>query len=253
MPLPTFPVLWIANLRRINEGASHLLALLSPAEKARRLRFRHAADQQRFMVGRALTRLAIASQLSCAAQEISIVITTSGKPKLDPNPASLAFSIAHSGDLVVLALVAEGTVGVDVEQVTSEVAPDLMMPMVCSRLESDGVKSLPSHRQQVKRLLSLWTLKEAYLKATGTGLATDPREVVFGFDAQGQPALLGPPRGELCCQFTDRWGFIVMPDYGEYVLALAVHHRSGHVVSSLSPVWGDADTLFASARGHQEG
>ena len=249
---PTLPMLWIANLQRINEGASHLLALLSPAEKARRLRFRYAADQQRFMVGRALTRLAIASQLSCLPQEIGIVITTSGKPELDPNPATLTFSISHSGDLVVLALVAEGTVGVDVERIAPEVAPDLMMPLVCSLLESNGINSLPSHKQQVERFLSLWTLKEAYLKATGVGLATDPREVVFEFDAQGQPALLEPPEGTRCGQFRDRWRFIVMPDYGQYVLALAVHNTSGHVDSALTPLWGDADTLLASAGGISE-
>lgn len=245
--VPTNPILWIANLQHINDGAIHLLALLSPAEKARRLHFRQAADRQRFMVGRALTRLAIASQLSCLAQEIIIITTSFGKPKLNLNPTSLSFSIAHSGDLVVLALMSGGAVGVDIERVVPEVVPEILMPMICSPLESNGIKSLPCHQQQVKQLLALWTLKEAYLKAIGVGLTTDPRKVAFNLDAQLHPRLRAQPAGNSPNQSADRWKFIVMPDYGDYVLALAVQNMHAQADSSLTPIWHNADNLLACA------
>ncbi|KAF3998028.1 4'-phosphopantetheinyl transferase family protein [Glaciimonas immobilis] len=245
--LPTFPVIWIANLQHIDENARHLLALLTPAEKARRLCFRQVADQKRFMVGRALTRLAISSQLRCPAQEVNIVLTRNGKPKLDPNLTTLTFSIAHSGDLVVVALLARGAVGVDVERFAPEVVPEVLIPMVCSLLEAKEIRSLPTHKQRVKRLLSLWTLKEAYLKAIGVGLTTDPRKVTFNLDAQLQPTLLAPPEGDLPDQFAHGWKFIVMPDYGEYVLALAVQNMHRDAGSTLTPCWHDAGILLASA------
>jgi 4'-phosphopantetheinyl transferase len=186
--------------------------LLTPPERQRAERFRHAIDAHRFTLGRALTRLAVASQLGCSPREVRIELDSSGKPWLQDAAAALSLSISHGGGLVAVAL-AHGAVGVDVEPRGQAIALDAVLPLVCAPAECEAIMALPQGERE-RRFLLLWTLKEALLKAAGTGLAGEPSQLVFDLGDEARPLLAG---GEHAGR---RWGFMLDADVQGHVLAL---------------------------------
>lgn len=128
-----------------------------------------------------------------ARHGVSVRRNAEGRPVAD-SPVDV--SLSHGGGWIAVAAHRHGRVGVDVEAVR-EVGPALarrcLSPAELSWL--DHAADAPDRRE---RFLRLWTAKEAYLKAIGTGLGTDPRTVTT--DCSGAvPRLLGPERG--------RWDF----------------------------------------------
>jgi 4'-phosphopantetheinyl transferase len=87
-------------------------------------------------------------------------------------------------------------VGIDVEAVR-EVTPALARRCL-SAAELGWLSAAADASLRAERFLQLWTAKEAYLKAIGTGLGTDPRSVTIDC-AAGVPQLVGPDRA--------RWRF----------------------------------------------
>lgn len=89
-----------------------------------------------------------------------------GKPSLKGFP-DIHFSLSHGGDYAVCAVGAV-PLGIDIEPVRPfdrEVAACFM-----SAEELSFLSSLPPS-EQAETFIRLWTLKESYLKATGSGLS----------------------------------------------------------------------------------
>lgn len=103
-------------------------------------------------------------------------------------------SIAHSGAMLLVAVVADGLVGADIEAEPFDVfdRPALIRRM-CSDRELASVERLPRAARR-RALARAWTIKEATLKARGTGLADDPRTVPTALDRLIDDADVGPER-----------------------------------------------------------
>lgn len=90
-----------------------------------------------------------------------------GKPFLAGEGAPF-FSISHSGKYVVC-VVSEVEIGVDIEE-TSPIRPAVLRRCF-NEEEQEWIGDNP------KRFTQLWTMKEAYIKMTGTGLSVPAKEV----------------------------------------------------------------------------
>lgn len=98
------------------------------------------------------------------------------KPRL-AHAGAIDVSIAHSGRTLLVAVVAEGIVGVDVEEEPFDAfgRPSLIRRM-CSTREAERIAGLPDPDRR-RSLARAWTVKEATLKAYGIGLAGDPARI----------------------------------------------------------------------------
>lgn len=89
--------------------------------------------------------------------------------------AGVGVSLSHSGGWIAVATTRSGCVGVDIEAVRP------VSPALARRCLADSElawwEEAQDERPRMLRFLRLWTAKEAYLKATGAGLSTDPRGV----------------------------------------------------------------------------
>jgi 4'-phosphopantetheinyl transferase len=150
-----------------------LVELLDAAERSRLHRFRRPADQARYLGAHALTRLALAEVVGTPAAALAFDRTCRcgeqhGKPVLPGGPG---FSLTHAGELVGVAVHPDGPVGLDVEQVRELTDLAAMAAHVCS--PSESAADSPA-------FFTLWTRKEALLKAAGTGLASPMSAITLG-------------------------------------------------------------------------
>lgn len=156
-----------------------LVACLPWDERRRIEGLRRWEDRQDSAIGwRLLHRLA-------DEHAVTVRRSASGRPHAE---RPLDVSLSHGGGWIVAAGSITGRVGVDVETVRN-VAPSLARRC----LSADEHVWMEGVQQSLRavRFFRLWTAKEAYLKATGEGLAVDPRDVHID-DSGQEPRLLGP-------------------------------------------------------------
>jgi 4'-phosphopantetheinyl transferase len=174
-------VVWWASLDARRDWHARLL---DERERSRASQYRRPADQSRSVLAAALLRLAAGERLGIAADRVAIDRTCPdcerphGRPRLPDS--GLHVSVAHSGDLVAVALTGVAPVGVDVEQVI-----DIdFSALAKSVLDSDETAGLLS----IRNFFVYWTRKESALKATGDGLTVPMNRVRVS--APDEPAAL---------------------------------------------------------------
>lgn len=129
-----------------------------------------------------LLTYAVAQRVPDASLPLSIALAEGGKPYL-PALRDVHFSLSHSGGWVVCAL-SDRPVGVDIEQRTPG-----RRDVAGRFFHEDEVRYLNSlpEKQREDSFYAFWVLKEAFVKATGRGLALPLRTFCI---ALGEPPTL---------------------------------------------------------------
>ncbi len=215
---PRFPPgeaeVWAAWLDVASEAQAGFWSTLSRPEQDRATRFVREGDRRRFVTARGVLRAILGARLGTEPQRVEFAYSAKGKPSLGGVFAHSGwqFNLAHSGDLAVFALARGGLVGVDVEQIRP--VPDLpgLIKRFFSAREGAAIQSL-SGEAQFTGFFRLWTRKEAWLKATGEGIA-GPVASVEVLAPPGQPdpwrapSLGGPGAGLRLHDLTPAPGFL---------------------------------------------
>lgn len=156
-------------------SAESASAILNESERDRARRFRLESDGRRWSSFRAQLRIILAHVLNLPTSEVALIFSDLGKPLLAPPHDGLHFNLSHCADLGLVGLCLDGPIGVDVEPEDRDVDLPECETMFCHPLE---IMELPENRAaRAKRLLEIWTAKEAVLKALGTGLLHRPDSV----------------------------------------------------------------------------
>lgn len=149
--IPPLVRVWLATLVDADVA---FRAWLDDRELERLARYQAEADRARFLLGAAMLRSAVGSQLGMQPRDVPVDRACDACGRWHGRPVvpgtRLALSVSHGGLVVVLALAVDGAVGVDVERI-------------------DG-----RHLEDVRD----WTRAEARFKAGG-----DPRLVVHELTA----------------------------------------------------------------------
>jgi 4'-phosphopantetheinyl transferase len=191
-----------------------LRPLLDASENARADRFRVAADRDAYIAAHALLRTMLSRHVSIAPVEWRFRTTEGGKPVLDPAqaPPGLHFSLTHTRGLAACAVGRSHALGIDAEA-WREPAPIELAKRYFAPAEARLVADL-APEQRPSAFYRLWTLKEAYLKATGEGLAAALDSFAFSLDPT---RLVLAARGS-----TAAWQFAEFWPGPSFSLALAV-------------------------------
>jgi 4'-phosphopantetheinyl transferase len=219
--------LWLARPERAGDPAvlDACLALLAPDERERHRRFVFEPRRREYAVTRALVRTVLSRYGPLSPDAWRFVRNAHGRPELDP-PIGLSFNVSNSAGLVACA-VARQAVGIDLEAGGRGETLLGLAETVFSPAERRALEELPPP-QRADRALSLWTLKEAYLKARGAGLSLPLQELTFAVGAS-VTASFGPAIGD----HPARWVFRLL-DHAGHRLALAtegpLHLRAWEIV-----------------------
>lgn len=177
LPRCPAPRLWFCDIDSIRSPGllSRYAALLDPVERARLKRFRFERDQHRFLVSHALQRTVLSDVTGVDAAELRFHTEKHGKPFLEypcpGNSEGLSFNLSHSGSHAVLAVwQGRGAIGVDIEVHRPDRPFIKLATRYFAESEQQFLRGVPAH-EQMGCFYDLWTLKESYLKARGTGLA----------------------------------------------------------------------------------
>jgi 4'-phosphopantetheinyl transferase len=137
-----------------------------PMESQLRLRDRPKNNSRlQTVCGELLARYSVGKFVGNASQEIKLVFGEKGKPHIDNLP-EVHFNISHSGHYVVCA-VAASEVGIDVERVRK--VNLRIAERFFSAPELNDLMALDEESRK-QYFITLWTIKESYLKAIGRGL-----------------------------------------------------------------------------------
>lgn len=165
---------------------------LSAEEQARAARFHSDVDRHAYVAAHALLRCMLAEAGGLPGPAWRFVEGPAGKPELAPEHGMpwLRFNLSHTRNLVACAVTATDDVGLDVEDLGRREAGAGIAERFFAPSEAAMIAALPREERH-EAFLRIWTLKEAFVKATGEGIAMGLEN--FGFTLGEPPALAFAP------------------------------------------------------------
>lgn len=150
-------------------------SLLSEHERSRAERCASAAHRRRYVISHGALRAVLADYIDVAPEAITYETGAHGKPALSADlrsSAAVEFNLSHSEDIALVAVARARAVGVDVQHWSPHVEHLRLAERFFSPRERDALRALPGSPDQIAAgFFAAWTRKEAYLKATGDGIA----------------------------------------------------------------------------------
>jgi 4'-phosphopantetheinyl transferase len=153
----------------------------------------------------------LAVYLGVEPGSVALRRSPAGKPELEGS--SLRASLAHSGEVALVAVASGLEIGVDVERLRDGTEAWSLVAHALTPAERTRLERVPA-ADRSRTFLWTWSRKEALLKAVGLGLALDPR--LLELDA-------GPRLASAPAEFgrASDWTLVDLPLPG-YAAALAV-------------------------------
>ena len=156
-----------------SEVRAAALALLSDEERTQWRRFRRKMDADLYLGAHVLLRDRLSQRGALPPAAWRFMTNEYGRPSLitEQSCASdLRFNISHTKGLMAVGVVRGRDLGVDVECTAIPRKTDDVAAAVFSEMECDSLRRLAGD-EKIARFFDYWTLKEAYIKARGMGLA----------------------------------------------------------------------------------
>ncbi|MEX6507230.1 4'-phosphopantetheinyl transferase superfamily protein [Jiella sp. M17.18] len=214
---------WLTDLDAVDAAAATAYERMLDADERRRFeRYKVEGARREYLVGRALVRTTLSRIADVAPADWRFAANRYGRPAIAPEQAHLApglvFNLSHTRGLVALAVGRSCDLGIDVEMIARESAIHDLAGRYFAPSEAAYAWAAEG-AELTERFFAFWTLKEAYIKARGMGLAL-PLDG-FAYDIRGE----GPPTiafTDACPDNPARWRFLRRRFGATHRLALAV-------------------------------
>jgi 4'-phosphopantetheinyl transferase len=200
------------------DGIAHACTpLLCDNERTRLREFRFERHRREYLATRTLVRTALSCHHPISPETWRFHSNSCGKPAAAPD-CGLRFNLSNSLGLAVCLIAQGAEVGVDVEpyeraKEIAELAPEFFSPLELAQFEA------LRGQERLDRALSLWTLKEAYIKARGMGLSLPLNQFSFLFG--GADGIRLEPDPYLCDEPGRLWRFCLV-EHARHRIALMV-------------------------------
>jgi 4'-phosphopantetheinyl transferase len=167
----------------------------------------------------------LARYVGVPSEEVVVRRTPAGKP--EPEQTRFSVSLAHGGEVALVAVALDAQVGIDVEPFRKGIESWSLVSHALTPDEQARLTALPA-AERGEAFLSAWTRKEALLKAVGVGLGVDPRLIELdGCTVVDVPPELGG---------TGDWTLLDVPVPG-HVSALALRAPLSRLLLYDPPEW----------------
>lgn len=162
------------------------LALLDPSERARWDRLKSAKASDEFLAGRSFLRRVLGQLTERDPAHVRFDYNPMGRPELAVGMPRLGFNLSHSHGLGLLGVAETERVGIDLEEIRPMadllgLARRYFAPAELAALE------LLAPPARLERFFSIWTSKEAFIKAHGAGVGYGLERVEIAMGNDGTP------------------------------------------------------------------
>ncbi len=159
-------------------------ALLSADEAQRQSRFRFAEDRQLYLVSHALVRQVLSLYGCRPPRQWVFSLGEHGKPEIaNAEVPGLRFNLTHTRGLAAC-IVSLDACGIDAEYISARHNPAAIGRRMFSAEEYTHLLALQG-RAQLEYFYSCWTLREAYVKTRGVGIAFPTHNLRFYIASEG--------------------------------------------------------------------
>lgn len=161
--------IWKVSIDTLPIDITSLIDLLDNLERER-YQHLHKNHQLTYLVSHAACRQILAKYLTVPAEQIKYKKNQYGKPLLD-HETSIHFNMSHSHYYALIAVSNHSEIGVDIEYIEKKTSWEKIARRFFHDKEIAFLfDSDPSKQKSI--FFQIWTRKEAYIKALGTGFST---------------------------------------------------------------------------------
>jgi 4'-phosphopantetheinyl transferase len=182
LDIHTVRVRWLPIDREILAHLPRWRAMLDSEEVARADRLHFSEDRNTFIAAHALARAMLSEVDGLPTVTWHYITGPFGKPAIAPGcgDRGLSFNISHTRGLAACAVTCEDPVGLDVEASDRLTALDIASRYFAADELNTILDAEPEKRRGL--FFRFWTLKEAFIKATGEGLSRPLDSFAFSLD-----------------------------------------------------------------------
>lgn len=177
-------------------------------------------DRDQFLAARGMLRTLLAAYTGVPAAACVIETDPHGRPRLhriEAQGPTIDFNLSHTRGMIAVAISGGAAVGVDVESTARAWSPEVARRYFAAA-EVEALEQLPPDARHT-RFYELWTLKEAYVKARGLGLAIPLSAFAMRVSGDGRASVTFAPGSD---DRSDAWQ-LHLEDPGEgFRLAVAL-------------------------------
>ena len=208
-------------------------AVLSADECLRRDRLRMPDDRRDFVMAHSLVRRALSRCADSKPGDWKFRQLPGGKPVVEGAP--LSFSLSHGRGIVACAVASRPSIGIDVERISRAVDVRGLVAAYFHPTEVDMLDRVGADADT--RFIELWTLKEAFLKASGIELMHSLRTASFAFAADETIVFRGQSDVD-----AGSWRFALLAPTPETRMSIAVEAAPAQQISVVVHHWGQSGT-----------
>jgi 4'-phosphopantetheinyl transferase len=223
-------------------------ALLTPEERTRKQRYVFEKNRHEYLITRALVRSVLSRYAPLRPAAWTFSANEWGCPAIaSAEGQGLRFNLSNTRGLVCCLVAADRDVGIDVEDVTREGETVTIADRFFSPSEVDELRAQPEERRR-PRFFDYWTLKEAYIKARGMGLAIPLDHFSFLLANDRPIGIAFDPRLE---DDASSWQFEQLRPTPNHLVSVAIRRKNEAdlrlVVRRVTPLLPAADVLIETA------
>ena len=166
---------WLFKINNLLKHCLKLNSLLSNDERSRSEAFHFKVDSKRYICAHGMLRLLLAYYTASNPVLLKLTSDSTNKPRL-ADFDNIKFNLSHTKDWIALALAIRREVGIDIEKCIPLANVDDMSRNIMHENELLEYLSLPDFKKN-DYFYRCWAKKESVVKAWGTGLYEDLRQI----------------------------------------------------------------------------
>lgn len=156
--------IWMVNPQQV-KATLGLSSIISSSEQQKISRYRSDNAQHTALITRTFIRLLLSRYENVAPHLWRFDISELGKPEVINTTLPLRFNLSHNNEMIICAICLNKDIGCDIENLSRRISIDAIAKRFFSAQEYSLISAEPS------RFFEYWTLKEAFVKATGLGIS----------------------------------------------------------------------------------